>query len=54
MLLPSNVVLAYLDPGTGSLMLQLLIAGVFSGMYFLKSSYGLIRDSVGRRFKNPA
>lgn len=43
--------LAYLDPGTGSLMLQVLIAGLFSGLFFMKSSYAMVRSSVLRHFK---
>ena len=48
------VVLAYLDPGTGSLLLQLLIAGLLSGMFFMKSYCGRVQDSMGRLFKNHA
>ena len=32
----SHVLLAYLDPGTGSILLQLLLAGVAGGAYVLK------------------
>lgn len=31
--------LAYLDPGTGSYALQLLLAGLFGGMFALKQSW---------------
>jgi hypothetical protein len=49
------VVLAYLDPGTGSLMLQMLIAGLLSGMFFMKSSMVTLRASMSRLFnKNHA
>jgi hypothetical protein len=48
------VVLSYLDPGSGSLLLQMLIAGLLSGMFFMKSSLGVVRASVGRLFKNHA
>jgi hypothetical protein len=41
---------AYLDPGTGSMVLQILLAGVLSGSFFLKSWIRQIRD--GMRFKN--
>jgi hypothetical protein len=44
-------VLAYLDPGTGSLMLQILIAGLFSGLFFVKSSFAMIRGSFARLLK---
>jgi len=46
-----TALLAYLDPGTGSLMLQILIAGLFSGFFFMKSSYAMVRSSVVRHFK---
>jgi hypothetical protein len=41
---------AYLDPGTGSMVLQILLAGALSGAFFLKSWVRQIRD--GLRFKN--
>jgi hypothetical protein len=41
---------AYLDPGTGSMMLQILLAGVLSSSFFVKSWIRQIRD--GLRFKN--
>ena len=37
---PAPMLLAYLDPGSGSLLLQVLIAGLLSGLFFLKSSLG--------------
>jgi len=51
-LVPS--LLAYLDPGSGSLVLQVLIAGLLSSLFFLKSSYAAVRASVSRVFKNHA
>jgi hypothetical protein len=48
---PGDVPLAYLDPGTGSLMLQVLIAGLFSGLFFLKSSFTMVRGTFMRHFK---
>jgi hypothetical protein len=48
------VVLAYLDPGTGSLLLQMLFAGLLSGMFFMKTSLGAFRASMGRLFKTHA
>jgi hypothetical protein len=48
---PMPMIFAYLDPGTGSLMLQILIAGLFSGMFFLKSSLATIRGSLVRLLK---
>ena len=37
---------AYLDPGTGSMMLQVLLAGVLSGSFFLKSWIRQVRDGA--------
>ncbi|AGA31603.1 hypothetical protein Sinac_7571 (plasmid) [Singulisphaera acidiphila DSM 18658] len=48
------LVLAYLDPGSGSLLLQVLIAGMFSSLFFFKSSLVTVRTSVGRIFKRHA
>jgi hypothetical protein len=45
---PALSVLAYLDPGTGSFALQLLLAGVFSGMYAIKLYWARFRDLVCR------
>jgi hypothetical protein len=42
--------LAYLDPGTGSMVLQILLAGALSGAFFVKSWIRQLRD--GLRFKN--
>ncbi len=34
--------LAYLDPGTGSYLLQLLVAGLLGGLFLLKTYWGRI------------
>jgi len=39
---------AYLDPGTGSYFLQLLIAGLLGALFFIKSFW----KGVARTFKN--
>lgn len=36
--------LAYLDPGTGSMVLQVLLAGLLSTSFFLKSWLRQVRD----------
>lgn len=43
--------LAYLDPGSGSLMLQILIAGLFSGLFFLRSSFDSVVGAFRRHVK---
>jgi len=48
------MLLAYLDPGSGSLLLQVLIAGLLSSLFFLKSSLMMVRASFSRVFKNHA
>jgi hypothetical protein len=42
----ADVVLAYLDPGTGSMALQIVIAGLLSSLYFLRSSFAQIKGWV--------
>ncbi len=37
---------AYLDPGTGSMAIQIAIAGLLSSLYFFKSSYAQIKGWV--------
>lgn len=44
----SSTLLAYLDPGTGSLLFQMLIAGLLSGAYVLRSSLWSLRKLIGR------
>lgn len=39
-----KTVYGYVDPGTGSYLLQLLIAGIFGGLYLLKSYWGVIKS----------
>jgi hypothetical protein len=41
---------AYLDPGIGSMVLQILLAGALSSAFFVKSWIRQIRNVV--RFKN--
>ncbi len=38
-----NIVLAYLDPGTGSIILQSLVAGFFGALLVLKIYWGKIK-----------
>ena len=43
---------AYLDPGTGSFMLQMLIAALVGGTYALKIYWKRIRGVMSRVFKS--
>jgi hypothetical protein len=43
------ITLAYLDPGMGSYALQLLLAGLFGGMFALRQSWGELRAWVSSR-----
>ena len=45
--------LAYIDGGTGSLALQLLIAGAASLVYAVNSKLGLIRKILHRKRPRP-
>ena len=38
-LLFSETVLAYIDPGTGSYIFQLAIAGILGSLFFIKTSW---------------
>jgi hypothetical protein len=38
---------AYLDPGMGSMVLQVLLAGLLSSSFFLKSWARQLRDALG-------
>jgi len=40
--------LAYLDPGTGSLVFQVVIAGMMSGAFFVRSWTRTAREFLGR------
>ena len=42
--------LAYLDPGSGSFIIQLIIAGALGGMFLLRSYIGRLFASVRRLF----
>ncbi len=42
---------AYLDPGTGSYFLQILLAGIAGGGYLVVSSWGKIRQFLSTAFK---
>lgn len=39
---------AYLDPGSGSFLIQLLIAGLVGAAFFLRSSWGRIKGFFTR------
>ena len=42
----------YLDPGSGSFLLQLLIAGLLGAGFVIKSSWGKIKSFMNRNSKN--
>jgi hypothetical protein len=44
-------VLAYLDPGTGSMVLQVLLAGLLSTSFFLKTWLRQARDVFALRVR---
>ncbi len=37
---------AYLDPGSGSMILQVAIAGLLSSLFFLKSSFTFLKSKL--------
>ena len=46
--LPSG--LAYLDPGSGSFLLQLLLAGILGGLFVVRMSWSRIKGFFRRMF----
>ena len=40
---------AYVDPGAGSMLMQLLLGGVMAGLVLLRSSWARVRDWFQRR-----
>jgi hypothetical protein len=47
---PRMTILAYLDPGTGSYALQILLATLFGGMFALKQSWAELKLWLSSRF----
>jgi len=45
--------MAYLDPGTGSFLLQLLAAGVLGGLFVLRASWSKVRNFFLRLMGRP-
>jgi len=41
---------AYIDPGTGSYLFQLLVAGLFAGLFFMKSTIRSTKDYFVSKF----
>jgi len=46
----SKATQAYVDPGTGSYVLQVMIAGILAAAFLMKSTWRKIVEAVGRRF----
>ena len=46
---PHVLPLAYLDGGTGSMLIQAAFAGVLTAGYFLKSQWAAVKAVVSRR-----
>ncbi len=42
---------AYLDPGSGSILLQLLVAGILGGLFAARAFWGRIKARLTRRPK---
>jgi len=47
---PPNHVRAYLDPGSGSILLQVLIAGLLASLLIIRSSWAKIKTFFNRLF----
>ena len=50
----SNLILAYLDPGLGSMQLQIVVAALMSASFFVKSSYSQAKVVFDRMFGKAA
>ena len=46
------VLLAYLDPGTGSMVFQMLIAGLLSSMFVIRSWTSSLKRVLARASRN--
>jgi hypothetical protein len=49
----SHSALAYLDPGTGSMILQLLLGGVAGALAIGKLYWGSLKDFFNKKKKDP-
>jgi len=45
---------AYLDPGTGSYLIQIIIASVAGAGYLLKTNWGKVKDIFSKKNKKKA
>lgn len=45
------IIFAYIDPGTGSILLQYLIAGLIGGAFYFRRFIGKIFKSIFNLFK---
>jgi hypothetical protein len=46
-----TVFLAYLDPGLGSMQLQIVVAALLSATFYLKASFAQAKGVIGRFWK---
>jgi hypothetical protein len=51
-MVPMTSLWAYLDPGTGSMVFQVLAAGLLSSMFFLKTWMRSFRDGMWLKIRN--
>jgi len=49
---PNHVPLAYLDGGSGSMLVQAALAGILSGAFMLKTQWQRVRAALARRSGN--
>jgi hypothetical protein len=50
-LLIPDLAFGYLDPGTGSIILQVLVAGVLGAMFTIKNLFRRVKGAVSRVFR---
>lgn len=44
---------AYIDPGSGSVMFQVVIAGIITALFVLKQTFRRILSFLGKLFRRP-
>jgi hypothetical protein len=54
MVLIPDLAFGYLDPGTGSIIVQVLVAGVLGALFTIKNFYRTIKDFIIGIFKGRA
>jgi len=52
MIIASSRAGAYIDPGTGSYVLQSMVAGLLAGLFIIKTRWSQIKNAINRHLSN--